>query len=155
MMTGTLILTSFDVKLVKARRASTRQEPRLKADTHQLDFDELRNDVACPSRESLSGRATAKRDTVLIDAPPNTQQRPDLQQAAAEAEVSSPTLSPRETRKRKVTNIRMVVSKLYSFKSVLTPPCTLHRYCTVPSRNWGRGGRWVRSCGRRGRTYDM
>ena len=132
MMTGTLILASFDVKLVKARRASS-QEPRLKADTHQLDFDELRNDVACPSRESLSGRATAKRDTVLIDAPPNTQQRPDLQQAAAEAEVSSPTLSPRETRKRKVTNIRMVVSKLYSLKSVLTghrapsSPATVHR----------------------------
>lgn len=82
--------------------------------------------MACPSRESLSGRATAKRDTVLIDALPNTQQRPDLQQAAAEAEVSSPTLSPRETRKRKVTNIRMVVSKLYSFKSVLTPPSTVH-----------------------------
>ena len=82
--------------------------------------------MACPSRESLSGRATAKRDTVLIDAPPNTQQRPDLQQAAAEVEVSSPTLSPRETRKRKVTNIRMVVSKLYSFKSVLTPPSTVH-----------------------------
>ena len=78
MMTGTLILASFDVKLVKARRASS-QEPRLKAETHQLDFDELRNDVACPSRESLSGRATAKRDNVLIDAPPNTQQRPDLQ----------------------------------------------------------------------------
>ena len=99
MMTGTLILTSFDVKLVKARRASTRQEPRLKADTHQLDFDELRNDVACPSRESLSGRATAKRDTVLIDAPPNTQQRPDLQQAAAEVEVPgelSHALPPRD-----------------------------------------------------------
>jgi len=97
--------------------------------------------VACPSRESLSGRATAKRDTVLIDAPPNTQQRPDLQQAAAEVEVSSPTLSPRETRKRKVTNIRMVVSKLYSLKSVLTPPstrCTLHRPFTEAT--WGRGG---------------
>ena len=97
--------------------------------------------MACPSRESLSGRATAKRDTVLIDAPPNTQQRPDLQQAAAEVEVSSPTLSPRETRKRKVTNIRMVVSKLYSFKSVLTPPsteppCTLHR----PFAELGAGG---------------
>jgi hypothetical protein len=97
--------------------------------------------VACPSRESLSGRATAKRDTVLIDAPPNTQQRPDLQQAAAEVEVSSPTLSPRETRKRKVTNIRMVVSKLYSLKSVLTPPSTRCRPCTVPSRKQlGAGG---------------
>lgn len=96
--------------------------------------------MACPSRESLSGRATAKRDTVLIDAPPNTQQRPDLQQAAAEVEVSSPTLSPRETRKRKVTNIRMVVSKLYSFKLVLTPPSTVH---PAPSfAELGAGGDW-------------
>jgi hypothetical protein len=55
--------------------------------------------VACPSRKSLSGRATAKRDTVLIDAPPNSQQRPDLQQAAAEVEVPgelSHALPPRD-----------------------------------------------------------
>ena len=139
MMTGTLILTSFDVKLVKARRASTRQEPRLKADTHQLDFDELRNDVACPSRESLSWRATAKLDTVLIDAPPNTQQRPDLQQAGGRrgggGELSHGHALPPRARKRKVTNIRMVVSKLHTLKSVLTAP---HRApCTVPTRRLG------------------
>ena len=148
MMTGTLILTSFDVKLVKARRASTRQEPRLKADTHQLDFDELRNDVACPSRESLSWRATAKLDTVLIDAPPNTQQRPDLQQAGGRrgggGELSHGHALPPRARKRKVTNIRMVVSKLHSLKSILTPPSTVDRAPSLRG-DWGAG--WVRSCG--------